>query len=69
MVPVESRRGQTHIEKKHSHCTPIWITPSKLAKQATPLISEQHATSSAVLGKIKILTNADVPDVQPSRMK
>lgn len=57
------------MEKKHSHCMPIWNTPSRLAKQAGPLICEQQATSWAVLGKTRILAKADVPEVVPKRMK
>lgn len=62
-------RDCTHMEKKQSHCMPTWSTPSSPAKQASPLISEQQATSCAVLGKTRILAKAEVPDVVPRRTK
>ena len=57
----------TYMVKKQSHCTPSCTTPSRPAKQANPLISRQHETSTAVLGKQRMLTNAEVPDVVPNR--
>jgi hypothetical protein len=48
---------------------PIWNTPSSPAKQASPLISWQQATSAAVLGKTRMFAKAEVPDVVPRRTK
>lgn len=59
----------TYIEKKHSHCMLICNIPSRPAKQAMPLISLQHATSWAVVGKTRIFAKAEVPEVTPRRTK
>lgn len=59
------------MEKKQSHCIPIWKTPSMPAKHASPLISLslQQAISWEVFGKIRMFAKAEVPEVTPNRTK
>ena len=54
---------------KHDHATPTCAIPSRPAKHSNPLISLQQARSARLVGSARMLANAQVPDVVPSRTK
>ena len=58
-----------YMTKKHAHCAPTCAIPSSPAVQANDPILLQHAMSSRLVGNVRMLAIAHVPDVVPSSTK
>lgn len=69
LVRGKNRTKRNSMTMKQLHCTPICAIPNTPATHSKPLNSWQHARSRRLVGRVKILAKAQVPDVVPRRTK